>query len=422
MLQNPDYLSSKTPSQILRTLGTLTWGSYAQTKPLLLLAYLVLEGPTSQHRLLQLFWPEVTSAENSFRVSRCMLKKQGVEMSQQGELWSANLYCDAAHLLECHGWDAVQLGGLFLDGVRLQGVSAEFREWVDTQRERLALHVQRELLKIATICGEKQAYALAERAWAIPGAPVPDAVTLARVLAVCQEGSALHAQVQTELLDCGWSGEHLVPVPGQPHPMAFQALLAWWLDGGVAWLTGPASAGKSVLAQQFCGLLRQEGLPVLYLDALPFLNDTALLVRLRQMLHASASFSSLTIVLDHLDHLDLCPAALEGLSWAESDLRFLCVQRNELRNSEGFWLKLPADLTAPGQPAPLQFPGQRRPLRLSSRCSGSQHRAGVLARTRHAPPVYGSPWKLVAVSPAQAGLGRFPNVQNPAILGVHDPP
>ena len=52
---------------MLHTLGGLRWGesAFRREKPLLLLAYLALEGQQARPRLARLFWPDAANPANS---------------------------------------------------------------------------------------------------------------------------------------------------------------------------------------------------------------------------------------------------------------------------------------------------------------------------------------------------------------------
>jgi DNA-binding SARP family transcriptional activator len=67
---------------VLRTLGGLRLeGPFSKKKPLLLTAYLALEGPKSRRHLQELFWPRAEDQKNSLSVALSQLKRAGVAIS-----------------------------------------------------------------------------------------------------------------------------------------------------------------------------------------------------------------------------------------------------------------------------------------------------------------------------------------------------
>ncbi|MEZ0320971.1 MAG: tetratricopeptide repeat protein [Thermus sp.] len=129
---------------MLRTLGSLTLETapgFHKKKPLILLAYLALEGAHSRHHLAELFWPGASDALNSLSVALTQLRSAGVVVHRK-EVLEAEVACDA-RLLE----DALNRGqleeartlyqGRFLEGAD-DGLPEEMEEWVWNKREALA--------------------------------------------------------------------------------------------------------------------------------------------------------------------------------------------------------------------------------------------------------------------------------------------
>ncbi|MCD0161684.1 hypothetical protein IHN63_10240 [Deinococcus sp. 6YEL10] len=246
-------------SQPLRTLGGLSLGAVQEPKPLLLLAYLLIEGATPRDRLARLLWPDSTDPRNNLRVSLCKLRGWGVTVSTDGEYLSAEHPSD--HLAGAASGDCAD----FLRGVDLSGVSAELEDWVFGHRESLAAQVQEALLREAADGAHREE--LLGRAWRVPGAPLPSAGTLARFLSLCRAGTALHGSLVGELADL-WDG----PLPTQ-EPLA-QALLAGWLEGGVTWLAGDAAQWQQSLGS-VRALLEADGQRVLSLHVPPGMTAQA---------------------------------------------------------------------------------------------------------------------------------------------------
>ncbi|GAA5336512.1 MULTISPECIES: tetratricopeptide repeat protein [Thermus] len=131
---------------MLRTLGTLSLETpqakgFRKKKPLLLLAYLALEGPRSRRHLAELFWPEASDPLNSLSVALTQLRKAGAPVLG-GDVLHTEIPCDAhifrTALAEGRLEEARRLyEGRFLEGAD-EGLPAELEEWVWSQREALA--------------------------------------------------------------------------------------------------------------------------------------------------------------------------------------------------------------------------------------------------------------------------------------------
>ena len=133
----------------LRTLGGLRLedGALQQAKPLLLLAYLSLEGPKPRRFLAELFWPEAVNPRNSLRVVLGKLQREAPGAVTAGAVQvEPHIDSDAAHLLkafetgECARVVALY-SGPFLEGVDVAW-GAELEEWVYETRERVAARVR----------------------------------------------------------------------------------------------------------------------------------------------------------------------------------------------------------------------------------------------------------------------------------------
>ena len=133
----------------LRTLGDLRLedGALHQAKPLLLLAYLSLEGAKPRRFLAELFWPEAANPRNSLRVALGKLQREAPGAVTAGAVQvEPHIDSDAAQLLrtfemgECSR--VVDLySGPFLEGVNVAW-GAELEEWVYETRERVAARVR----------------------------------------------------------------------------------------------------------------------------------------------------------------------------------------------------------------------------------------------------------------------------------------
>lgn len=141
---------------MLRTLGglQLEGEAFSRVKPLLLVAYLALEGAQPRRRLAEMFWPEAQDPLNSLSVALSQLRPFRVIEGE--EVLQAVIPTDLnpLHRALCEG----QLSevrrlyrGAFLEGVEAP-LGEELEEWVWETREQIALEVY-------------QGYAAQARAW-----------------------------------------------------------------------------------------------------------------------------------------------------------------------------------------------------------------------------------------------------------------
>lgn len=164
---------------MLRTLGELfldTQKPLRKKKPLLLLSYLLLEGPRSRRHLTELFWPGASDALNSLSVALSQLRAAGVHVEGE-EVLRAEAACDAKELESLLKEGRLQEAralyrGRFLEGAD-DGLSPELEEWVWSRREAIALALWRAHLERAEalygLGWEEEALALLQEARALPG-------------------------------------------------------------------------------------------------------------------------------------------------------------------------------------------------------------------------------------------------------------
>lgn len=225
---------------VLQTLGGLRLGTFRRVKPLLLLAFVALEGPTPRRRLAELLWPGAQQPDSSLRVALHALRDRNAGALRSEDPVDSGLPCDAARLLTLSGPDVLAAyPGPFLHGVDLQGTSAEFEEWVLTQRERLARHVQAELLTDAERAEPARAAALAEQVFRLPGAPPPEPEMLRRLLPLSLPGSALETELRAEAQGFEDPEEGAATTPIRTRRMLGRAVE---LDALLAWATLPGGA------------------------------------------------------------------------------------------------------------------------------------------------------------------------------------
>lgn len=142
---------------LLSTLGRLALSGveFSRPKPLLLLAYLAVEGPQDRRFLAELFWPNAADSRQSLTVALSQLRAAAPTLvrSEGGRVYS-DVPNDAALLREAiinHQWErAAELyEGSFLAGVDVEPGNLELEEWAYATRELLALSAQGALVELA---------------------------------------------------------------------------------------------------------------------------------------------------------------------------------------------------------------------------------------------------------------------------------
>ncbi|PTA67927.1 hypothetical protein C8263_09350 [Deinococcus arcticus] len=253
-------------------------GEFRKVKSLLLPVIVALEGPTTRRHLAALLWPRAAKPEVSLRVALHALREYCPEALWGEERLFTALPCDAAELLTLRGEAAAQAyTGAFLPDLNVSDVSAEFEEWAEHWRQRLARHVQSEALLLAERSEPGRAAHWAQRAYDLPGAPPAEPDTLRRLLALSAPASALEAALRTELRELtgrratdGMPSARRAPAPARMlgREAELDTLLAWAAPpgGGVAVVTGPGGIGKSTLARALLRELTVLGRTVYLVD------------------------------------------------------------------------------------------------------------------------------------------------------------
>jgi tetratricopeptide (TPR) repeat protein len=161
---------------MLRTLGTLSLEGFRKKKPLLLLTYLLLEGPRSRRHLAELFWPGASDGLNSLSVALTQLRAAGVRLEGE-EVLRAEMACDALALRNALARGQLSEArrlyqGRFLEGAD-EGLSVELEEWVWLKREALAEELwvahRRRAEAMFGLGWAEEAQALLREARALPG-------------------------------------------------------------------------------------------------------------------------------------------------------------------------------------------------------------------------------------------------------------
>lgn len=168
----------------------LEGSSFSRPKPLLLLAYLTLNGPQSRTELARLFWRDARAKAN-LSVMLSQFKKEGAAAAlpeQPGlDPLESLLSCDALHftaLLAAGDLEAAlaRYQGSFLQDLGKPlaelDVSDELRDWVTEQRDTYAQQAQHAMLTLAERhLGAQEvetARTWAERAYRLPDVPEPE--------------------------------------------------------------------------------------------------------------------------------------------------------------------------------------------------------------------------------------------------------
>jgi predicted ATPase len=200
----------------LYTLGglELAGGNLSRPKPLLLLAYLTLEGAKDRRYLSELFYVDTTTPMTGLRVALRHIRDatQGALRDDDTRIKTL-VACDALELLKAaeHHDDQKTLGlykGAFLEGFYLKGLSSELEEWVLGTREYLASLVRRAGLRLgeaaATQGDAHLAAHYAEQAYSVAAAPPPEPRQLELIYSLLVAGkSPLTSQLRKEIEELG---------------------------------------------------------------------------------------------------------------------------------------------------------------------------------------------------------------------------
>ncbi|MBF6593241.1 MAG: tetratricopeptide repeat protein [Thermaceae bacterium] len=274
----------------LRTLGGLELvGSNLRRgafKPLLLLAYLALEGPKPRRFLAELFWPEAADPMNSLKVVLHRLRQLEAIFADEERAWTM-LECDALelreHLRTNRLSEAVNLySGAFLEGA--EGDSGEeLEDWIYTTREATAREVRAALLELAQreAAGGHfaEAASSAEAAYRLAGAPPPEPEELPRFFPLLLAGgNPLAEAIKREAHELGLELALSAEVARGRLRQSFvgrvrelEKLMAL-RPGEWAWLRGGAGMGKTALLRRLEAgatyLPARSGLPYATLEPL----------------------------------------------------------------------------------------------------------------------------------------------------------
>ena len=192
----------------------LEGADFHRPKPLLLLAYLAVEGAKDRRHLAELFWPEASEPSTSLRVALGQLRKgaTGV-LNDDGERVALGLETDVTALFEAVREGRFELlpglySGVFLEGFVLPDWGAELEEWVYATREFLASQVRGGLVRLAESEAERghflEAAKYAATAYQLRGAAPLEPDDLGRLHVLLTAGDhPLASAVQREAREFG---------------------------------------------------------------------------------------------------------------------------------------------------------------------------------------------------------------------------
>lgn len=169
----------------LRTLGGLSLEGleFGRPKPLLLLAFLAIEGPAPRRDLGRLFFPDATDAADSLSTTLRRLRRASPALVvSQGSRLGTEVRCDATTMLAYVRQGALEraldlYGGVFLEGIAVR-LGEELEDWVFVMRERIGEEARTARTRLAERALESDDVATARRwaeaAFLTRGAPEPE--------------------------------------------------------------------------------------------------------------------------------------------------------------------------------------------------------------------------------------------------------
>lgn len=180
----------------------LEGSDFQRPKPLLLLAYLSLEGPKPRRYLADLFYPGTSDPLNGLSRGLSFLKAAVPDaFAAEAQKIQTLVKCDAKDLIDLLSAKRLEKGidayrGPFLEGLDLV-MGEELEEWVYGTREFLAARIRDALLRMGeryTSQGQfDDACRCAEAAYDVPGAPELEPEDFGRTYTMLAAGGSLRA-------------------------------------------------------------------------------------------------------------------------------------------------------------------------------------------------------------------------------------
>ncbi len=174
--------------------------AFARRKPMLLLAYLALEGPQPRPRLARLFWPDASDPRNRLSVALHRIERDlPAVVHADAEVVEARIPTDVAKVRHALSRDDVErardlYGGTFLAGVVVPNVSPELEAWTVEVAEELADLLRDRLLRAGSTAALQRRYERAARhaemAMQVSGARAPEPELLAQWHALALAGGS----------------------------------------------------------------------------------------------------------------------------------------------------------------------------------------------------------------------------------------
>ena len=375
----------------LRTLGELRLEGQVKRrpKPLLLLAYLALEGKQARGHLAELFWPGSSDARNRLSVTLKRLRAEtpGAFEADGDHVWT-ELRTDAQELMEALSRADTEgvrelYAGPFMDALDVP-MGLEVEEWVFGTREHLADRVRQHCLERATSLAARgdfdRAAAAAEDAVQVRGATIPTADQLTLLADLLQAGaedrsagvrrlaaqegieiacaaSAEAARTRLRAPDGATAADNNLPMArssfvGRERELAGIAELLDRAGARIVTIHGHGGSGKSRLAVEVGReRLRAVGVDGVYLVRLTGVTSGEAILAaiagtvgappqasrpLIERVAAALAGRQVVLILDDFEHLVEDASVLDDLMGASPELRMIVTSRRRLELEQEF--------------------------------------------------------------------------------------
>ncbi|MCA9835522.1 MAG: hypothetical protein KC422_01345 [Trueperaceae bacterium] len=274
---------------LLKTLGQLELEGtrFTRVKPMVLLAYLAIEGVKERRFLAELFWADASDSLNSLSRALSQLRKgaEGAIEADEHRVWT-QVPADSKQFLTAIKSKNFELAletyeGAFLQGAHLLDWGLELEEWIYEKREELASFAQRALLEQAELHATRgnfdDAAELVERAYTLEGANPPEPEDLGRYFELLTAARhPLAAKIKEEAESFGIKLRLKADEAQTRLQSTFigreteRARLESLTTGQIAWIKAPSGMGKTSLLKSLNGtyLAGRSGLPYATLEPL----------------------------------------------------------------------------------------------------------------------------------------------------------